>query len=89
MAHVARSWNEYQISMSVLGENTLENAKKLGYLDARELYPDITPLSFEEYATQFYSMQDPGSVFHRQKWRRKEERLVNNSVLYHFMSPEP
>lgn len=67
LAHVARSWNEYHISMNVLGENTLENAKGLDYIDTRELYSDTTSLPFEEYAHRFYGMQDPGAVFHREK----------------------
>ena len=62
-AQMPRTWNEYQISMLVLGENTLENAKRLGYLDAQELYPDIAPLSLEEFAKRFYAMEDPGVVF--------------------------
>ena len=62
-AQLPRAWNEYQISMLVLGENTLENAKRLGYLDAQELYPDIAPLSFEEYAKRFYAMEEQGAVF--------------------------
>ena len=57
--------NEYAYSMSVLGENTLENAKKLGYLDAHELYPDIPVQSLAEYAKEFYAMEEPGSVY---KW---------------------
>ncbi len=59
------AWSEYQISMLVLEEHTLENAKKLGYLDARELYPDIVPLSLEDFAKQFYAMEDPGAVYSR------------------------
>ena len=57
--------NEYEYSVSILGENTLENAKKLGYLDARELYPDIPVYSVEEYAKVFYAMEDPGDLY---KW---------------------
>ncbi len=60
-AYVTVSWNEYQHSMVILEENTLENAKKLEYLDVRELYPDLVPLSFEEYAKKFYSLEDPGT----------------------------
>lgn len=30
-------------------DNTREVAKYLGYLDARELYPDFKPISFTEY----------------------------------------
>lgn len=50
-----RVWDEYTYSTDVLHENTLENAKKLGYLDVRELYPDILPTSFEEFAKVFYT----------------------------------
>ena len=57
--------NEYAYSMSVLGENTLENAKKLGYLDAHELYPDIPVQSLAELAKEFYAMEEPGVVY---KW---------------------
>ena len=64
-AHMPEAWNEYQVSMLVLEENTLENAKRLGYLDVRELYPDIAPLSFEEFAKHFYALEDPGIVFGR------------------------
>ena len=62
-ARIAGTWNEYQISMYMLEENTLENAKKLGYLDVQELYPDIAPLSLGEYAKQFYAMEEPGVFF--------------------------
>ena len=55
--------NEYTYSMSVLGENTLENAKKLGYLDARELYPDIPVQPLAEYAKEFYALKEPGEVY--------------------------
>ncbi|TFK84356.1 NAD-P-binding protein [Polyporus arcularius HHB13444] len=56
--------NGYSQSMLALEENTLENAKKLGYLDARELYPDIPLYSLAEFAREFYSLPDPGSEFH-------------------------
>ena len=53
-AKVRIHWYEYLQSMFVLEENTLENAKRLGYLDARELYPDIETVSLEEYAKEYY-----------------------------------
>jgi len=53
-AHMMEAWNEYQYSMHILGENSLENAKALGYLDAHELYPDIKQQKFEEWAPTFY-----------------------------------
>ncbi|TFK78526.1 NAD-P-binding protein [Polyporus arcularius HHB13444] len=52
--------SQYMLSMHFLQENTLENAKRLGYLDARELYPDIPAQSLEDYAKEFYSLPEPG-----------------------------
>ncbi len=52
--------SQYMLSMHFLQENTLENAKRLGYLDARELYPDIPAQSLEDYAKDFYSLPEPG-----------------------------
>lgn len=42
------------ISMHILGENSLENAKALGALDVRELYPDIVPQKLGDFAQTFY-----------------------------------
>ena len=53
-------WNQYMFSLHFLQENTLENAKRLGYLDARELYPDVPAQSLEEFAKEFYSLPEPG-----------------------------
>ena len=64
-AHVQRSWAEYMISMHFIGENTLENAKRLGYLNARELYPDRPQHTLEDFAREFYTMEDPGNVYKR------------------------
>ena len=57
---------QYAKSMHFLRENTLGNAKRLGYLDARELYPDIPAQSLEEFAKEFYSMPDPGQILNRE-----------------------
>lgn len=40
---------QYYLSWGVRGDNTPEYAKYLGYLDARELYPDFKPITMEEY----------------------------------------
>ncbi|RPD58064.1 NAD(P)-binding protein [Lentinus tigrinus ALCF2SS1-7] len=61
--HVMQSWNEYLYSMHILHENTLENAKRLGYLDARELYPDIATTTLEECAKEFYAMEEPAEAY--------------------------
>lgn len=39
---------DYQYSKYVRGDNQPSYAKFLGYLDARELYPDFKPISFRE-----------------------------------------
>ena len=59
-------YGQYMLSLHFLRENTLENAKRLGYLDARELYPDIPAQSLEEFAKEFYSMPDPGQILNRE-----------------------
>jgi hypothetical protein len=43
---------EYSYSMFVRGDNSPEYAKYLGYLDARDLYPDYVPRSFEAFAKE-------------------------------------
>ena len=53
-ALVAWAYLEYVISVHFLGENSLANAKKLGALDAKELYPDIVQTPFKEFAKAFY-----------------------------------
>ncbi|TFY57722.1 hypothetical protein EVJ58_g6855 [Rhodofomes roseus] len=53
-SHATWAFSEYMISIHFLGENTLANAKKLGALDAQELYPDIVPTGFADFAKEFY-----------------------------------
>ncbi|EMD38800.1 hypothetical protein CERSUDRAFT_47049 [Gelatoporia subvermispora B] len=45
----------YKYCTHILGENSLENAKALGALDVRELYPDIVPQKLEDYAREYYA----------------------------------
>ncbi|RPD57587.1 NAD-P-binding protein [Lentinus tigrinus ALCF2SS1-7] len=66
MSTVPLIWAQYMYSMHFLQENTLKNAKRLGYLDARELYPDIPTQSLEEYAKEFYGLPEPGVVLVRE-----------------------
>lgn len=42
----------YMISWGIRGDNTPEYAKYLGYLDTKELYPDMKFTAFEEYMKQ-------------------------------------
>lgn len=49
---------QYHKNMWVLGENTVENAKKEefgGALDARELYPDLKVKTLREVAPAYYA----------------------------------
>jgi NmrA-like family len=46
---ILRSRWQYITSKFIRKDNTPEVAKYLGYLDARELYPDFKPNSFSEY----------------------------------------
>ncbi|RPD58079.1 NAD-P-binding protein [Lentinus tigrinus ALCF2SS1-7] len=57
------SWNGYMHSMLVLQENTLANAKRLGYLDVRELYPEMPRYSLKEFAEEFYNLPEPGEEY--------------------------
>lgn len=59
---VSWTWYEYQYSMHVRGDNTVENAKALGALDAQELYPDIPLAKLEEVAKSIY--EGPGSAYY-------------------------
>jgi len=46
---------EYGLNKNVNGHNTPKYAKEhYGALDARELYPDIKPRSFDDFAKEFY-----------------------------------
>jgi hypothetical protein len=43
---------EYAYSKFVRGDNSPQYADYLGYLDARDLYPDFVPKSFEAFAKE-------------------------------------
>lgn len=40
---------EYAYSKYVRGDNTSKYARYLGYVDARELYPHLKPITFKEF----------------------------------------
>lgn len=50
---------QYTHSKHIRGDNTMENAKYLGYLDARELYPDFKPITFEECVKETIAGSQP------------------------------
>jgi hypothetical protein len=45
----------YIVSKYVRRDNTPENAKYLGYIDARELYHDFKPISFSEFIDELFA----------------------------------
>lgn len=40
---------EYRNVLGIRGDNTPEKARSLGYLDARDLYPDVEVTTLENY----------------------------------------
>ena len=50
--NVAVAIQSYAYSKYVREDNCLVNAKYLGYLDTRELYPDFKPISFEQFVRE-------------------------------------
>lgn len=40
---------QYNDSKYIRRDNTRENAEYLGYVDARKLYPNFTPITFEKF----------------------------------------
>ena len=52
------------------GDGSLKNAKALGYLDARDLYPGIPVTTLEEFASWFYKLLEPGYMY--QHWMDKD-----------------
>ncbi|KAH9925918.1 NAD-P-binding protein [Epithele typhae] len=49
----------YVKSIYVMGENSIASAKKIGYLDAQALYPDMTRTTLESFAEWFYALEEP------------------------------
>lgn len=40
---------QYKYTLGIRGDNTPEHAKYLGYLDVKELYPDVVVTALEDY----------------------------------------
>lgn len=51
---------QYWNSLYVRGDNTPGYAEYLGYVDARQLYPDLVTTSFEDYCQQALDGQVSG-----------------------------
>jgi hypothetical protein len=50
--NVAVAIQSYSYSKFVREDNCPVNAKYLGYLDTRELYPDFKPIKFEQFVRE-------------------------------------
>ncbi|GES64186.1 NAD(P)-binding protein [Aspergillus terreus] len=46
---IPRYLAEYQLSWGIRGDNTPEYAQYLGYITAKDLYPDFQPIQFRDY----------------------------------------
>lgn len=46
---VKKVYNQYCLSVGIRGENTPEYAQYLGYLDGKQLYPDVKFIAYEDY----------------------------------------
>ena len=66
-AQMKQVMSEYMLHLHFLQENTLENVTRLGYLDARALYPDIPRYTLEECAEEFYKLEEPGVYYMREQ----------------------
>ena len=69
------TWLDFAYSLYVLKENTLETAKRLGYLDVHELYPDLPRYKFEDFAKEFYTWENPGHMYLREGTKEHVEKL--------------
>ena len=53
-------WHQYLNSWGVRGDNTPESAKYLGYLDFKELYPDVKGKALETMVQETLDGKDTG-----------------------------
>jgi hypothetical protein len=51
-AAITLALQSYSYSKFVREDNCVVNAKYLGYLDTRELYPDFKPISFDQFVRE-------------------------------------
>ncbi|KAJ7727522.1 hypothetical protein DFH07DRAFT_930752 [Mycena maculata] len=58
-ARMVASGENYKYSKYVRGDNTPEHAQYLGYLDARELYPEFKPRSFTDFVCELLAGKVP------------------------------
>lgn len=61
---------EYQLSMEILGDNTPESAKALGYITSKELYPDFKFTRFEDVIRE--SLEGGGYIPYQSNEKMKE-----------------
>lgn len=75
---------QYQYSWGIRGDNTLEHAKYLGYLDAKELYPDLKPREFQDYVQAVVDGTAPKVWEASQDWGNWEVGL-NLSICFFLL----
>lgn len=55
--------NQYYYSWGVRGDNTPEAAKYLGYLDVKELYPDVSGRSMRSFLEDILDGETPNLLY--------------------------
>lgn len=78
MAFMMRSKAQYSMAEFIREDNTAMIGKYLGYLDARELYPDFKPITFESFLDELMA----GGIK-----RIYEEMTLYNSLKEHTHKP--
>ena len=67
-ARIMAYMGQYNYSKSIRRDNTPDNAKYLGYLDARELYPDFKPISFRNFLDELLEGKARKPYPHVESW---------------------
>ncbi|KAJ7055592.1 hypothetical protein C8F01DRAFT_1030149 [Mycena amicta] len=73
LPRMMRILRDYQYSKYIRGDNTPEYAAYLGYLDARELYPDFKPIKFREFLGELLEGKIERPYKHLQRPNLKKE----------------
>ncbi|KAK0392852.1 hypothetical protein NLU13_2346 [Sarocladium strictum] len=62
---ITRAVTEYKVSCGIRGDNEPGRARYLGYLDARELYPDLKTKSVDEFVKELVEGSRTATVYAR------------------------
>lgn len=66
-------WMQYLYSFGIRGDNTPENANYLGYINAKDLYPELGMTSYVDFSKSY--------LMEMQKTYKPSLRLLNFSAI--------